>query len=164
MKDFVTTVRQDRDEIYKRLKDTQDDRSLMSGKLNLLRRDRRSHARTARLMKSETRASYRRCQARLLKALTLLRTLQTQMVAPQSQQRPARDPTHPDKMAPMKRTTMESLATTTTTKPVTNAQLKELALLCGRMFLEEFDKIDKYVYGLPDMIHRSVMASKPKKM
>ncbi|GKB69677.1 putative reverse transcriptase domain-containing protein [Tanacetum coccineum] len=40
----------------------------------------------------------------------------------------------------------------------------ELALLCGRMFLEESDKIEKYVGGLPDMIHGSVVASKPKTM
>ncbi|GKE44363.1 reverse transcriptase domain-containing protein, partial [Tanacetum coccineum] len=40
----------------------------------------------------------------------------------------------------------------------------ELALLCGRMFPEESDKIEKYVGGLPDMIHGSVMASKPKTM
>ncbi|GJR13453.1 hypothetical protein Tco_0796105 [Tanacetum coccineum] len=41
---------------------------------------------------------------------------------------------------------------------------QELALLCGRMFLEESDKIEKYVGGLPDMIHGSVVASKPKTM
>ncbi|GKD64967.1 hypothetical protein Tco_1307075, partial [Tanacetum coccineum] len=34
----------------------------------------------------------------------------------------------------------------------------------GRMFPEESDKIEKYVDGLHDMIHRSVMASKPKTM
>ncbi|GJY13814.1 putative reverse transcriptase domain-containing protein [Tanacetum coccineum] len=38
----------------------------------------------------------------------------------------------------------------------------ELALMCARMFLEESDKIEKYVDGLPDTIHGSVMASKPK--
>ncbi|GJW95396.1 putative reverse transcriptase domain-containing protein, partial [Tanacetum coccineum] len=32
------------------------------------------------------------------------------------------------------------------------------------MFLEESDKIEKYVGGLPDMIYRSVMAYKPKTM
>ncbi|GKA56659.1 putative reverse transcriptase domain-containing protein, partial [Tanacetum coccineum] len=42
--------------------------------------------------------------------------------------------------------------------------LTELALLCGRMFPEESDKIEKYVGGLPDMIHGSVVASKPKTM
>nr|GFC93517.1 hypothetical protein [Tanacetum cinerariifolium] len=41
---------------------------------------------------------------------------------------------------------------------------QELALLYGRMFSEESDKIEKYIKGLPDMIHRSVVASKPKTM
>nr|GEY83519.1 hypothetical protein [Tanacetum cinerariifolium] len=43
-------------------------------------------------------------------------------------------------------------------------RFQELALLCGRMFSEESDKIEKYVGGLPDMIHGSVVASKPKTM
>ncbi|GJS84554.1 hypothetical protein Tco_0751095 [Tanacetum coccineum] len=60
MTDFVMTVRQDTDEIYRRLDDAQDDRSLMSGQLNLLRRDRRAHARTARL-ESEARLSCKAC-------------------------------------------------------------------------------------------------------
>ncbi|GJU85042.1 putative reverse transcriptase domain-containing protein [Tanacetum coccineum] len=42
-----------------------------------------------------------------------------------------------------------------------NQHFQKLALLCGRMFPEESDKIEKYVCGLPDMIHRSVVASKP---
>nr|GEU62324.1 reverse transcriptase domain-containing protein [Tanacetum cinerariifolium] len=41
---------------------------------------------------------------------------------------------------------------------------QELALICVRMFLEESDKIKRYIGGLPDMIHGSVMASKPKTM
>ncbi|GJR40672.1 reverse transcriptase domain-containing protein [Tanacetum coccineum] len=40
----------------------------------------------------------------------------------------------------------------------------ELALLYVRMFPEESDKIERYVGGLPDMIHESVVASKPKTM
>nr|GEY48661.1 putative reverse transcriptase domain-containing protein [Tanacetum cinerariifolium] len=43
-------------------------------------------------------------------------------------------------------------------------RFQELALLCRRMFSEESDKIEKYVGGLPDMIHGSVVASKPKTM
>ncbi|GKA89095.1 putative reverse transcriptase domain-containing protein [Tanacetum coccineum] len=43
-------------------------------------------------------------------------------------------------------------------------RFQELALLCGRMFPKESDKIEKYVGGLPDMIHGSVVASKPKTM
>nr|GEU96484.1 putative reverse transcriptase domain-containing protein [Tanacetum cinerariifolium] len=134
MTDFVTIVRQDTDEIYRRLDDIHDDRLLMSGQLNSLHRDRRAHARIARLIESRAKASReawvqsidandtthyevrtlqttvlahqteieelwaakRRRQTQLTKALTLLKTLQTQMAALQSQQIPARDPTHPD--------------------------------------------------------------------
>ncbi|GKA80044.1 putative reverse transcriptase domain-containing protein [Tanacetum coccineum] len=45
-----------------------------------------------------------------------------------------------------------------------NQRFQELALLCGRMFPEESDKIEKYIGGLPDMIHGSVVAYKPKTM
>ncbi|GJV90174.1 reverse transcriptase domain-containing protein [Tanacetum coccineum] len=41
---------------------------------------------------------------------------------------------------------------------------QELTLMCGRMFPEESDEVEKYVGGLPDMIQGSVMASKPKTM
>ncbi|GJY75626.1 reverse transcriptase domain-containing protein [Tanacetum coccineum] len=34
-----------------------------------------------------------------------------------------------------------------------NQRFQELALMCARMFLEESDKIERYVGGLPDMIH-----------
>ncbi|GKE47216.1 hypothetical protein Tco_1478474, partial [Tanacetum coccineum] len=45
-----------------------------------------------------------------------------------------------------------------------NQCFQELSLICSRMFPKESDEIEKYVGGLPDMIHRSVMASKPKTM
>ncbi|GJX37709.1 reverse transcriptase domain-containing protein [Tanacetum coccineum] len=45
-----------------------------------------------------------------------------------------------------------------------NQHFQELALLCVRMFPEESDKIERYVGGLADMIHGSVVASKPKTM
>nr|GFC41270.1 hypothetical protein [Tanacetum cinerariifolium] len=45
-----------------------------------------------------------------------------------------------------------------------NSGTGELALLCGRMFPEESDKIEKYIRGLPDMIQGSIVASKPKTM
>nr|GFD24353.1 hypothetical protein [Tanacetum cinerariifolium] len=41
-------------------------------------------------------------------------------------------------------------------------RFQELALLCGRMFFGESDKVEKYVGGLPDMIYGSVVASKLK--
>ncbi|GJR15083.1 reverse transcriptase domain-containing protein [Tanacetum coccineum] len=45
-----------------------------------------------------------------------------------------------------------------------NQRFQELALMCGRMFLEESDEVKKYVGGLPDIIQRSVMVSRPKTM
>ncbi|GKE86550.1 hypothetical protein Tco_1560292 [Tanacetum coccineum] len=57
MTDFVTTIRQDTYEIYRRLDDAHDDRLLMSGWLNALFRDRRAHAHTTLLMEREARLS-----------------------------------------------------------------------------------------------------------
>ncbi|GKG08661.1 hypothetical protein Tco_0334493, partial [Tanacetum coccineum] len=57
MTEFKTRVRQDTNEIYKRLDDEQTKRHLLAGRLNMLFRDRRTHARTARLMEAEARMS-----------------------------------------------------------------------------------------------------------
>ncbi|GJV65981.1 putative reverse transcriptase domain-containing protein [Tanacetum coccineum] len=43
-------------------------------------------------------------------------------------------------------------------------RLQELALMCGRMFPEESDEVEKYVGGLPDMIQGNVMSARPKTM
>ncbi|GKF11365.1 reverse transcriptase domain-containing protein, partial [Tanacetum coccineum] len=45
-----------------------------------------------------------------------------------------------------------------------NQRFQELALLCVRMFPGESDKIERYIGGLPDMIHGNIVASKPKTM
>ncbi|GKA78361.1 reverse transcriptase domain-containing protein [Tanacetum coccineum] len=88
MTNFVTTVRQDTYEIYVRLGKTQDERSLMSGRLNLLQRDRRAHAHIALLMKREARIS-REAWGRSMDASDLARSevmeLRTQVVAQQSE-------------------------------------------------------------------------------
>ncbi|GKC10562.1 hypothetical protein Tco_1007344 [Tanacetum coccineum] len=54
---FETKVRQDTDEIYTRLDDEQSGRQLLAGRLNMLFRDRRAHARTTKLMEIEARIS-----------------------------------------------------------------------------------------------------------
>ncbi|GJW51048.1 putative reverse transcriptase domain-containing protein [Tanacetum coccineum] len=41
---------------------------------------------------------------------------------------------------------------------------QELALMCGRMFPEESDEVEKYVSGLPDMIQGNVMSYRPQTM
>nr|GEU64549.1 putative reverse transcriptase domain-containing protein [Tanacetum cinerariifolium] len=45
-----------------------------------------------------------------------------------------------------------------------NQRFQELELLCVRMFPEDSDKVERYVSGLPDVIHESVVVSKPKSM
>ncbi|GJT15664.1 putative reverse transcriptase domain-containing protein [Tanacetum coccineum] len=55
MTQFTTRVRQDTDEIYTRLDDEQSEQQLMAGRLNMLYRDMRAHARTARLIEAEDR-------------------------------------------------------------------------------------------------------------
>nr|GEV28721.1 hypothetical protein [Tanacetum cinerariifolium] len=45
-----------------------------------------------------------------------------------------------------------------------NHRFQELALMCDRMFREESAKVERYIGGLPDMIHGSVKASKPQLM
>ncbi|GKD18900.1 putative reverse transcriptase domain-containing protein [Tanacetum coccineum] len=263
--DFVTTDRQDTDEIYRRLDYAQDDRLVMSGQLNLLRRDKCSYGRTARLMEGEARAAQeawaqsmdasdmtryevralrttilaqqikikdlqaadRRRQTQLIKALTLLRTLQTHMVALQRvadvlverdaaksrngkdshdsgtcvrrTERAARECTYPDfmKCQPLnfkgtkgvveltqwfkRMETVFRISSCTDCwsrccicndldKPekdddqqvLPKGEIKKLEVVM--MFPEESDNIEKYVGGFPDMIHGSVMASKPKTM
>ncbi|GJV00499.1 putative reverse transcriptase domain-containing protein, partial [Tanacetum coccineum] len=41
-------------------------------------------------------------------------------------------------------------------------RFQELVLMCGRMFHEESDEVEKYVGGLPDMIRGNVMSYQPK--
>nr|GEU53867.1 hypothetical protein [Tanacetum cinerariifolium] len=182
--DFVTTVRQDTDEIYRRLDDAHDDRLLMIGQFNSLCRDRRSYARTARLIESEARASREAWalegQSELLvnaptptflivnhylskapKELLVFRsgvkewslsfTSATAKYCPRNEIRK------------LERELWELKVKGTDLASYTQ-HFQELALLCGRMFTEEADKIEKYVGGLPDMIYGSVVASKPKTM
>ncbi|GJS85026.1 hypothetical protein Tco_0751567 [Tanacetum coccineum] len=108
MTDFITTVRQVTDEIYVRLNNARDDRLLMSGQLNLLREIGAPMLVRLDLWRVRPELLVRlgyslwmpavdhKRQAQLVEALTLMRTLQTQTVALQSQQRPVGDPTHPD--------------------------------------------------------------------
>ncbi|GKF51389.1 hypothetical protein Tco_0147856 [Tanacetum coccineum] len=57
MTEFTTRVRQDTYEIYTWLDDEQSERQLMVGRLNMLYRDRRAHAHTARLIEAEAMMS-----------------------------------------------------------------------------------------------------------
>nr|GEX04681.1 reverse transcriptase domain-containing protein [Tanacetum cinerariifolium] len=45
-----------------------------------------------------------------------------------------------------------------------NQRFQELALLCIRKCPEESDRVERYIGGLPNSLHESVAASKPKTM
>nr|GEY07531.1 hypothetical protein [Tanacetum cinerariifolium] len=44
------------------------------------------------------------------------------------------------------------------TRPVQS----ELALMCTKFVVDEKEKVDKYIGGLPDNIHENVMSARPK--
>ncbi|GJR42060.1 hypothetical protein Tco_1310163 [Tanacetum coccineum] len=120
--DFVTTVRQDTYEIYVRFDAAQDERSLMSGRLNMLFRDRCAHTHTALLIEREARLSceaWRRSMDASDTARSEVRALRTTVLAQQTEIAALRN------MAP-KRTTRANPVDTTATTSVTNAQLKAM--------------------------------------
>nr|GEW20718.1 retrotransposon protein, putative, Ty3-gypsy subclass [Tanacetum cinerariifolium] len=183
MTNFVTTVRQDTNGIYGRLDDTQDDRLLMSGQLNLLRRDRSSHARTARLIESETRAS-REAWVKSMDASDTTRSETTKYYGQNSgmgsrrTEQTARECTYTDFL---KFKNQVKFATCTLYGVVLTwwkSYVKTVGqdaahgmswnmlmkMMTAKMFPEESDNIEKYIGSLPDMIHGIVMASKPKTM
>ncbi|GKE63764.1 hypothetical protein Tco_1514131, partial [Tanacetum coccineum] len=114
--------RDDTDEIYTRLDDEQSGQHLLAGLLNMLFKDRRAHARTARLMETDARmfreawgrsmdASYltraevmslqmleidHMRQKQLTEALKLIKRLETQMIVFERQQGPAKGPAQPE--------------------------------------------------------------------
>nr|GEV77240.1 reverse transcriptase domain-containing protein [Tanacetum cinerariifolium] len=130
MTNFITTVRQDIDEIYVRLDDAQDDIVLMSDASDTTRVEVASLRTTVLAQQSEItglRAVDQTRQTQLVEALTLLRTLQIQVAALQRQRGPARGPVHPK--APGEADSnviygMVKMAPKTTTTTVTDAQLK----------------------------------------
>ncbi|GJX40423.1 hypothetical protein Tco_0255413, partial [Tanacetum coccineum] len=48
--------------------------------------------------------------------------------------------------------------------PSYTLRFQELALICGRMFPKEYDEVEKYVSGLPNLIRGNVMSYRPQTM
>ncbi|GKA20020.1 hypothetical protein Tco_0699935 [Tanacetum coccineum] len=97
MTEFETRVRRDTNEVYTRLDDEQTGRQLLAGWLNMLFRDRRAHARTARLMETKARMS-REAWGRSMDASDLTRaevmSLCTTVLAQQSEIRELQSADH----------------------------------------------------------------------
>ncbi|GJZ32157.1 putative reverse transcriptase domain-containing protein [Tanacetum coccineum] len=133
---------------------------------------------------TEMLAADRRRQKQFIEALKLIKRLQTHMTEFERQQGPAKGPAQPD--APEEAGVTAILAAhDANTNGVDNhnsgtgarrnetvgndiayaktwTKLKKK--MTDKMFPEESNKIEKYVGGLPDMIHGSVVASKPNIM
>ncbi|GJX75174.1 hypothetical protein Tco_0313769 [Tanacetum coccineum] len=128
--------------------------------------DRKSQVVTLEVLQ----ADYQR-QVQLAEALKLLKGLQTQ-IGRQRQHGPQKRNTEkedPDQYCPrgeIKKLEFEmwNLKVKGTDVVTYSQRFQELALMCDRMFPEEIDQVEKYIGGLPDTIHGSVMATKPKTM
>ncbi|GKB06806.1 putative reverse transcriptase domain-containing protein [Tanacetum coccineum] len=140
--DLVTTVRQDTDEIYGRLDNAQTELQMVTSRVNMLFRDRRAHSRTARLMEIEVRMS-REAWGWSMDASDLACT---EAMIDQSVT-----------AALAARDAIRSTNGEDSHKSRTGVRRNE-------MFPKKYDKVEKYVSGLPDIIHESVVASKPNTM
>nr|GEV29611.1 putative reverse transcriptase domain-containing protein [Tanacetum cinerariifolium] len=62
--------------------------------------------------------------------------------------------------------TLEARARTDTMEDAISSsytqRFQELALMCTKFLADETEKVDKYISGLPDNIHRNVMSTRPK--
>ncbi|GKD87246.1 hypothetical protein Tco_1358400 [Tanacetum coccineum] len=105
MADFVTTVRQDTNKIYRRLDDAHDDRLSHEAWVQSIdtsdtaRSEVRALRTTVLAQQAEIEELWavdRMRQTQLIEALTLMRTLQTQVTALHSQQGPASGPAQPE--------------------------------------------------------------------
>ncbi|GKD97710.1 hypothetical protein Tco_1381607 [Tanacetum coccineum] len=96
MTEFTTRVRQYTDEIYTRLDNEQSERQLMVGQLNMLYRDRRAHAQTARLIEAEARMSQGLRDDPWMQVTLRVQRLCHYMTEFERQQGPAKDPAQPD--------------------------------------------------------------------
>ncbi|GJW30291.1 hypothetical protein Tco_0047166, partial [Tanacetum coccineum] len=136
---------------------------------------RADHMRSAEMRELRT-TDYTR-QQQLIQTLIVMQSLQGQVTALQGQvtplqgqQGPAGGPAQPElpeEAAAYTDIDSDAVITGTgdhTTGTGYRTAGTELALLCVRMFPEESDKIERYVGGLPDMIHGNIIASKPKTM
>nr|GEY54876.1 hypothetical protein [Tanacetum cinerariifolium] len=189
-----TTVRQRTDEFELRFEDAQFDRALLRARVNTLYKDRLYHRRTVMLMDRETmysreawafsmdrslamEAHVRTLETHVAALITQTTSLQTQLTTALGR---IEDVAYAMPWAALKRMItdkycprgeiqkLESKYWNLKVKGVDllnyNHRFQKLALMYDRMFPEESDKVERYIGGLPDIIHGSVKASKPQSM
>ncbi|GJZ88007.1 putative reverse transcriptase domain-containing protein [Tanacetum coccineum] len=187
----LVVVRRDTDEIYTRLDDEQGQRQLLAGRVNMLFRDRRTHAHTRSALESGGWDVERGWQRSIVDIRgpkggrgEMSDLLETEPQESGRDEELRRDGSttglghHTARGTVIRLTgTGDDIAGTgaltwwnthvmTVTHDVaysmTWVDLKKK--MTDKMFPEEADKIERYVGGLPDMIHGNIVASKPKTM
>ncbi|GJT19865.1 putative reverse transcriptase domain-containing protein [Tanacetum coccineum] len=196
-------------EIYTRLDDEQSGRQLLAGRLNMLFRDRRAHARTGRLMETKAKMSREAWDDLWMRVILCVQRdadgRSQEAEAAHRGTKADKETSNLDDRAMINQGVTAALAVRDANtngvdshNSITGARRNERATretvgndiayamtwteqkkkmtnkYCPRteikklevelMFPEESDKIEKYFGGLPDMIHGSVVASKPKTM
>nr|GEX28013.1 hypothetical protein [Tanacetum cinerariifolium] len=162
--------RREIEEFYTRHQDAQRDRAALCDQMNTLRRYLSSLYTTYEQERVEARLALARSEAHnsALEKMPPKRNAVTTITTPMTDAQ-IKALIIKELLMPWQNMTQAEagMAMTTMIQGVTEEDkclLLELALLYGRMFPKEFDKVEKYVSGLLDMIQGSVMASKPKKM
>nr|GEX10177.1 putative reverse transcriptase domain-containing protein [Tanacetum cinerariifolium] len=165
----------------KRLDDAQSDQSLMISQLNVLRRDRRYHANTALLVEREARVAREACvhsmddshmRERIKDSDRLAQHIHHEHDHFREFQR-TRDvaPEDVENQVKFATCTLHGVALTWWKSYVKKVGYDAaygvpwntlMKMMTAKMFPKESDKIEKYIGCLLDIIHGSVMASKPK--
>nr|GEV74046.1 hypothetical protein [Tanacetum cinerariifolium] len=149
--------------MYGIMDEAQDDQSQLRGRVNLLYRDRPIHRHLAVMIEKERlgwivrldlQAADRRRHGAIKELLAADHKRQAMIDQGVTAALAARDPTKNG----------DDSHTSGTDVVAYSQRFQELALMCDRTFPKEIDKVKRYVDGLPDTIHGSVMETKPKTM
>ncbi|GKE19856.1 hypothetical protein Tco_1431368, partial [Tanacetum coccineum] len=182
--DLDTTVRQRIEEFQVRFEEAHDDRAFLRARVNTLFKDRRYHHHTA--MDLDREAVYARTtwtgsedRSAAIEAHALIdRGVAAALAERDADRSRNSDNSHGSgtdgrrQVEKMESVFLISNCAITSQVKYASCTLQgsaltwwnshELALMCDKMFPEESTKVERYIGGLPDMIHGSVKASKPQ--
>nr|GEW11715.1 putative reverse transcriptase domain-containing protein [Tanacetum cinerariifolium] len=178
--DLATTQRQDAQELYIHCEDAQDDRALQGDQVSILRREGRyfwSRASSYERKAIISRQAWSYSESRIQSMEAQIRALHRDVDVLQRQR--FRDDNILTAHIQHEHDRFRYLVRAAESRPQDGPEdagssccmdlLSLFSYLVWHakyygMFPEESDEVEKYVSGLPDMIHGSVMASKPKTM
>nr|GEV02653.1 putative ribonuclease H-like domain-containing protein [Tanacetum cinerariifolium] len=165
-----TTVRQRTDEFEIRFEEAQDDRALLRARVNTLFRDRLDHRRTAMLMDREAmyaREAWAFSMDRISAIAAHVMTLETQVKFASCTLQRSALPWWNSHMRAVRQDVAYALPWAALKRMITDKYCPrgEIQKLESEYWnLKVKAKVERYIDGLPDMIHGSVKALKPQSM